>query len=217
MTARALDVEVVSDVVCPWCFIGKRHLEKALEAFPARADVRVRWRPFELNPGLPKEGADRMTYHAAKFGGPAGLAAVYARVTAFAGKAGLELALDRIRRQPNTFDAHRLMAWAEPQGRQGELAEALFRAFFQEARDVGDSSVLAEIAGAAGLDAGRARRLLGSGEGVAELRDEEQRVRGLGIRAVPTFVVDGRLMLTGAEPPEVLLQALEEAFGSKAP
>jgi predicted DsbA family dithiol-disulfide isomerase len=207
----SITLDVVSDVVCPWCFIGKRRMEKALEAFPGAAGVQVRWRPFQLNPGLPQEGVERRPLHLAKFGGEANLKAAYARVAAVGEEEGIPFAQDKIQKQPNTANAHRLLGWAYPSGKQSDLAESLFRAFFCEGLDIGDRRVLAERAGRMGMDAGRALSFLNGGEGIEELKDEEAAYRRMGIRAVPTFILNNRLMLTGAEAPEVILGALEEA------
>ncbi len=205
-----LNVDVVSDVVCPWCFIGKRRLEKALRSLARPGDVRVRWRPFELNPGLPKEGVERKPFHEAKFGGKINLEAAYARVTAIGAEEGIAFAQDRIQRQPNTLDAHRLLGWAFAQGKQDALAESLFLAFFCEGLDVGDFRVLADRAALSGLDAAQALSFLKSGEGTVETREEETLFRQGGIRSVPTFLFNNRIALTGAETPDVILAALEE-------
>lgn len=206
-----ISLDVVSDVVCPWCFIGKRRLERALASFPRAAEVAVRWRPFELNPGIPKAGLERRAFHVAKFGGEERLKEAYARVSAIGEEEGIAFAQDRILKQPNTADAHRLLSWAYPLGKQSELAESLFRAFFCEGLDVGDVRVLADRAAEAGLDGGRALAFLKSGDGVEETKAEMAGTRRMGVRAVPTFIFNNRLVLTGAETPEVILGALEEA------
>ena len=206
-----LVIDVVSDVVCPWCFIGKRHLEAALAGLPAAAGAKVRWHPFELNPDLPAEGVDRKGYLEAKFGGPARAAEIYARVREAGVRAGLDFDFDAIVRQPNTRDAHRLIAWAQSRGDAGPLVERLFRAYFQEGRYVGDRDTLAALAAEAGFDAEAARVWLESGLGADEIADAEARVRALGISGVPFFIFDGRVGLSGAQPREAMREAIAQA------
>jgi predicted DsbA family dithiol-disulfide isomerase len=207
-----IEIDVVSDVVCPWCFIGKRRLERALESF--KGETAVRWRAFELNPGIPQEGVDRRPFHLAKFGGEANLKAAYARVADIGREEGIPFAQDKIERQPNTTDAHRLLAWALPQGKTSPLAESLFLAFFCEGLDVGDRQVLAKRAALAGLDAAGALAFLNSGKGAEEVKEEQARYRRSGVRAVPTFIFNNRLTLTGAETPDTILEALKESAGT---
>ena len=206
-----LVIDVVSDVVCPWCFIGKRHLEAALAGLPAAAGAKVRWHPFELNPDLPAEGVDRKGYLEAKFGGPARAAEIYARVHEAGVRAGLDFDFDAIVRQPNTRDAHRLIAWAQSRGDAGPLVERLFRAYFQEGRYVGDRDTLAALAAEAGFDAEAARVWLESGLGADEIADAEVRARALGISGVPFFIFDGRVGLSGAQPREAMREAIAQA------
>jgi predicted DsbA family dithiol-disulfide isomerase len=206
-----LSIDVVSDVVCPWCFIGKRHLEAALAGLPGAAGATVRWHPFELNPDLPAEGVDRKVYLDAKFGGPARAAEIYARVREAGARAGLAFDFDAIARQPNTRDAHRLIAWAQSRGDAGPLVERLFRAYFQEGRYVGDRDTLAALAAEAGFDAEAARVWLESGLGADEIADAEVRARALGISGVPFFIFDGRVGLSGAQPPESMREAIAQA------
>ncbi len=208
------DIDVVSDVVCPWCYIGKRRLESALaslaDAEPSFTP-RVRWHPFQLNPELPREGVDRQRYLEAKFGGPARAAEIYARVTAAGASAGLALAFDRIERQPNTLDTHRLIAWAQSQGDANVLVERLFAAYFVEGRSIGESAVLAAIAGEAGLDADAARAFLAGDSLRDEVAGMDQRARELGIGGVPFFIFAHRIAVSGAHEPDVLLKAIAQA------
>ena len=206
-----LVIDVVSDVVCPWCFIGKRHLEAALAGLPAAAGATVRWHPFELNPDLPAEGVDRKSYLEAKFGGPGRAAEIYARVREAGVRAGLDFDFDAIVRQPNTRDAHRLIAWAQSRGDAGPLVERLFRAYFQEGRYVGDRDTLVALAAEAGFDAEAARAWLESGLGADEITDAEARLRALGISGVPFFIFDGRVGLSGAQPREAMREAIAQA------
>ena len=212
-----LTVDVVSDVVCPWCFIGKRHLETALAALQAREPglaPAIRWHPFQLNPDIPPDGVDRRAYLDAKFGGAARADTIYARVRAAGEAAGLPLALNAIRRQPNTRDAHRLIAWA--QGRDGgsdasALVERLFRAYFTEGRDIGDRDELARLAADAGIDAVAARELLDSSRLNAEIDAANERAHALGIGGVPFIIFDGKAAVSGAQPPDVLQDAIAAA------
>jgi predicted DsbA family dithiol-disulfide isomerase len=206
-------IDVVSDVVCPWCYIGKRHLEAAIAQLPADQRPVVRWHPFQLNPDLPRAGIGRRSYLEEKFGGPERAAQIYERVKAAGRVAGLELDFDRIERQPNTLDAHRLIAWAQAEGGgdADALVEALFRAYFVEGRYVGDREVLAEIAGEAGYDAARARELLGDETGIAEIAEMDQHARQMGISGVPFFVFNQRVGVSGAQGGPALLEALAQS------
>ena len=212
----ALTVDVISDVVCPWCYIGKRRLETALATLSAReTDMRteVRWHPFQLNPDVPKSGVDRRAYLEAKFGGARRAGEIYARVQAAAQTVGLALDFDRIARQPNTLAAHRLIAWAqglEPRS-VDTLIERLFRAYFVEGRDIGDAGELAALAGAAGYDATAARALLDSSQFEAEVAAADRRAREVGIGGVPFFIFDGKVAVSGAQEPATLLEAIASA------
>jgi len=211
-----LVIDVVSDVVCPWCFIGKRHLEAALAGLPEAAGAIVRWHPFELNPDLPTEGVDRKGYLEAKFGGPARAAEIYGRVRDAGARAGIDFDFDAIARQPNTRDAHRLIAWAQEQDGADGLVERLFRAYFLDGRHVGDREVLAAIAGEAGLDAGAALAYLASGQGADAVAALDRRARELGIEGVPFFIFDQRVGVSGAQEPETLLAAIGESVARDA-
>jgi len=212
----ALTVDVVSDVVCPWCYIGKRRLEAALAELTRREPelaATVRWHPFQLNPDLPREGVDRLSYLTAKFGGAARADQIYERVRAAGRDAGLQLALDAIVRQPNTLDAHRLIAWAQSHGEHdaGDLVERLFRAYFVEGRLVGDRDELARIAGEAGYDVAQAREFLESEALHEEVAHADERARAMGIQGVPFFIFDGRVALSGAHEPATMLDAIRQA------
>jgi predicted DsbA family dithiol-disulfide isomerase len=197
-------IEVVSDVVCPWCFIGKRRLTKALALLDNPA-VEVHWKPFELNPGAPKAGMDRAEYRARKFGSAAHARQLEERVAAVAASEGLDMAFDRIARVPNTFDAHRLIWLAGRQGVQDAVVEALFRAYFLDAEDVGDPAVLDRVASTHGLK-------LEADTGAESVRAEEQRARARGIDGVPAFFVAGQHLASGAQPPELLASLLAAAW-----
>ena len=211
----ALTIDVISDVVCPWCYIGRRRLGGALAQFAAEAPrVRplVSWHPFQLNPDLPRAGIDRQLYLANKFGGARSAAEIYARVLAAGKSVGIDFALDKIARQPNTLDAHRLISWAQAQGSAEEVVERLFRAYFLEGRFVGDRDVLATVAGEAGLSAEAAHAHLASDEGAATIAEMDRRVRELGVSGVPFFIFGGKLAVSGAHEPRVLARAMAQAL-----
>jgi predicted DsbA family dithiol-disulfide isomerase len=208
-----LSIDVVSDVVCPWCFIGKRRLAAALAQVGSRGGLArpvATWQPFELNPDLPREGVDRRDYLDAKFGGRARAAQIYERVRVVGASVGIEFAFDRISRQPNTLDAHRLIAWAQARGDAEPLVERLFRAYFVEGRSIGEQDVLADIAAEAGLDRSEARAMLRTGDGEAAVRAAIRRFVELGVSGVPFFIFGNRVAVSGAQEPQVLLEALGE-------
>lgn len=208
---NVLVVDVVSDVVCPWCFIGKRHLEAALAQHPEGATATVRWHPFELNPDLPAAGVPRKDYLERKFGGPQRAAQIYARVREAGAQAGIAFDFDRIATQPNTRDAHRLIAWTQASGDAGALVERLFRGYFLEGRNIADTDTLVELAVEAGGDREATRAWLASGRGSAEIAQAETRARELGITGVPFFIFDGKVGLSGAHPPGALIEAIAQA------
>ena len=213
-TTSPLSIDIVSDVVCPWCYIGKRRLEAALARRPSDAvPVQVRWLAFQLNPDIPTDGVDRRSYLEQKFGGPERAKQIYARVKAAGDEVGIPFDFERIVRQPNTVTAHRLIAWAQDVDLTASdaLIERLFRAYFIEGIDIGDIDTLARLAGEAGFDETAARAWLASDAGRKEIEAEEQRARALGVTGVPFFVFNQRLAVSGAQPPEVLLGAMEQA------
>jgi predicted DsbA family dithiol-disulfide isomerase len=211
-SAPDLTVDVVSDVVCPWCWIGKRRLEMAL-AQRDRTDVPVLWHAFQLNPNLPAEGVERAGYLERKFGGAERAREIYARVTDAGREVGLAFDFDRIERQPNTLDAHRLIAWAQQRDPKAinALLERLFAAYFTEGVDIGKPDELARLAGEAGYDRGEAAKLLAGDTGRREVTAAEEQARRLGITGVPLFIFNQRLAVSGAQPPEVLLDAMAQA------
>jgi predicted DsbA family dithiol-disulfide isomerase len=216
---RALSIDVVSDVVCPWCFIGKRRLEAALAQLGSEGGSMrpvVTWQPFELNPDLPREGIDRRDYLDAKFGGRERAAQIYERVRAAGASVGIAFAFDRITRQPNTLDAHRLIAWAQARGDAEPLIERLFRAYFLEGRPIGEQRELAEIAAESGLDRAAARTVLGTGEGEQAVREAIHRFVDLGVDGVPFFILGNKVAVSGAQEPRILLDAIHEAARPEA-
>ena len=192
--APMITIDIVMDPVCPWCWIGERRLARALAQSGQAATLRRR--PFMLNPNMPPEGEDRRAHHLAKFGGEEAMRRIYAQMTAAAQAEGLQPDLDRIARQPNTLDAHRLLRWGETA--QDDLAERIFRAFFTEGRDIGDRAVLAAIAGEAGLDAAAARAFLDSGEGADAIRAEAASASDAGVTGVPFFIINDQFAAPGA-------------------
>ncbi|MCE3224373.1 MAG: putative thiol oxidoreductase, DsbA family, FrnE subfamily [Nitrospira sp.] len=206
-----LSIEVYSDVVCPWCYIGKRRLEQALETLKSREATRVIWRPFQLNPTMSKSGMDRRVYLEAKFGGPDEMKAIQDRVAAVGASVSVEFAFDRIARTPNTLDAHRLIWFAQQQDRQDKVVEELFHGYFTEGVNIGEAAMLASLADRAGLDRDKVSRLLQSEEGVDAVRQEEARGHQLGIRGVPFFVLNGKSTVSGAQPVETFVSEIERA------
>jgi predicted DsbA family dithiol-disulfide isomerase len=214
---EVIAIDVVSDVVCPWCYIGKRKLEAALGELAAQdpaAEPAVRWHPFQLNPDLPPQGIPRSSYLRAKFGGESRAADIYARVKAVGAEVGIAFDFDRIEVQPNTLPAHRLIAWVQEHadvGVTGDLVERLFQAYFMQGRAIGEPEVLAQIASEAGLEVGAARAMLASSEGLAAVSAEDREARSVGINGVPFFIFNGSTAVSGAHDPKTLLEAIAKA------
>ena len=202
---------VVSDLVCPWCYIGKRRLEAALHDLPPGADSAVSWHPFQLNPGMPPEGMDRNEYRLRKFGDPERCRGLDAQLTEVGKSVGIDFRFDLQSTIPNTFDSHRVIWLAGRLGVQDAVMEAFFRAYFCEGVNFSERARLVKVAVAAGLEAARIERLLGSEEGTAQVQAEEQEVKDFGVSAVPLFIIQDRIAVSGAQPPEVLLQAFDQA------
>ncbi|MDR4470443.1 MAG: DsbA family oxidoreductase [Nitrospira sp.] len=210
MSELNLQIEVYSDVICPWCYVGKRRLERALASWNGSLPPKIHWRPFELNPTMPREGIDRRRYLEAKFGGASAARAIYDQVTAAGAAERIPFAFDRIQSTPNTFTAHRLIWWAGQHGKQDKTVETLFRRYFLEGGDIGLSSALASIAAEAGLDRVATESFLESSDGVEKVKEEEETGRRLGIRGVPYFVFNGSHALSGAQPPEQFVATFRE-------
>jgi predicted DsbA family dithiol-disulfide isomerase len=202
-------LDIFSDPVCPWCYIGKAHLDRALQAVPDHP-LAIRWLPFMLNPEMPEGGMDRRAYLDAKFGGRDAALEAYRPVVEQAEAAGLPLNLDGIEVTPNTRDAQRLIHWAELEGCQTAVVSALFEAYFVHGRDIGDAETLADIADASGLDASLVLRLLKSGSDVAEIGQRDAAAREMGVTAAPTFIVAGKHAVPGAQPPELWSRVIAE-------
>jgi predicted DsbA family dithiol-disulfide isomerase len=203
-------LEIFSDTVCPWCYIGKRRLERALRLRPQPGLVR-RWRAFQLNPGLPASGMDRRQYMIAKFGSLERAQRLYEAVSRVGAQEGIRFDFDQIARTPNTVRSHRLLYAAAEQDKQPELLELIFRAYFTEGRDIGDPDVLAELAGLAGLPGAAIADALVEGGRLDSAMTEDLQSRRIGINGVPFFVFNGRFGLSGAQEPEALLNMLDLA------
>lgn len=207
-----VSVDIYSDVVCPWCYIGKRKLEQALLRLGKQnIAVKPNWRAFQLNPDMPAAGMARKDYVASKFGGPERAAQIYARVAAVGNEVGIPFQFEKIERQPNTINAHRLIRYSGDKDKQDEVVEALFRAFFLERRDIGAVDSLSDIAAAAGLDRGEVYTYLASTQGAEAAQQEDTVARQLGITGVPFFVFAGKYAVSGAQDSDVLLQAYQQA------
>jgi predicted DsbA family dithiol-disulfide isomerase len=211
---QVLTIDIVSDVVCPWCYVGEKRLEAALadEAGP----VAVRWRPYQLDPTIPEAGLDRAEYMAKKFGNSGRLQSVHDNLTRLGAELGLPFAFDKIKRSPNTLDAHRLIRWAATAGVQAEVVDRLFKAFFVEGRDVGDRKVLVELSGECGLDAGQVEKALAEGADADLVREEIEEAQTMGVSGVPFFIFGGRVGVPGAAEPSVLRQAIAQARAAMA-
>ena len=206
---QTIKLDIMSDPICPWCYIGKAHLDRALESEPDHPFA-IEWHPFQLNPDMPAEGMDRRAYLEGKFGGKEGAVRAYAPVVEHAEKAGLKINFEAMQRTPNTLNAHRLIHWAGIEGRQTAAVSALFKAYFVDARDIGDAEVLADIADGIEMDASVVTRLLATDEDMEGIRKRDAHSREMGINSVPTFIVGGRHAVPGAEPPELWKKVLAE-------
>lgn len=207
-----LAIDIYSDVICPWCFIGKRRMEKGLAGLAAA----VRWHPFELNPDMPREGVERRAYRTKKFGSWERSLELDAQVgRAFAGE-GRAFNAEKMTRTPNTFDVHRIVWLAGEKGVQGAVVEALFTAYFSDGRDLSDRASLASVAVEGGLDAKGVNELLAGDRGAAEVRQWEQKGQRLGISGVPFFVINGAVALSGAQQPDMFRAAIEQETAAGA-
>ncbi len=196
-----MHIDIVSDVICPWCFIGKRRLDRALDARPDLA-ASITWRAFQLNPDMPDEGMPRQAYLAAKFGSPGHAARIYATIAQAGAGENIDFAFDRIRRTPSSRAAHRLIRFATLQGDADPVVEGLFGAYFEQGRDIGNPAILADIAAEAGHERQDAARFLAGAAALDEVLTEDRSARRLGISGVPCFIVDGGYAISGAQEPE---------------
>lgn len=209
-----LIVDIVSDVVCPWCFIGKKRIEKALALIPD-IPVELRFRPYFLNDWIPREGISREDYLTRKFGGVDRYKGIAQRVATAAAEEGLVYAMDKIARQPNTLDAHRLILWAEVIGKNAEMKQRLMDIYFTEGGDLTDKTVLAQAAADIGLDRNEIAQWLDSDKDVALITQEAEAAKAAGIEGVPTFIFGNLLATSGAQPPEYLADAIQRAVAER--
>jgi predicted DsbA family dithiol-disulfide isomerase len=216
-TSKSIRIDIVSDVVCPWCVIGFKQLGQALAQLGDEVDADLHWHPFELNPQMPPEGQDLREHLAQKYGTTAAQShAARERLTGIAKSLGVEFRFYDGMRVRNTFRAHQLLHWAGEQGRQTDLELALFDSYFSREEDVDDLDVLAAAAGRAGLDEELARAVVADGRYADSVREEQQFWLGKGINAVPSFILDGRHLIPGAQDPEVFVAALRRLVSEKA-
>ncbi len=202
-------LDIFSDPVCPWCLVGKANLDRALESHPEHPFA-IQWHPFQLNPTMPMEGVDKVTYLEERFGGSGKLAAINARLKEFAANAGVDLNPETPKRIPNTLNAHRLIHWAGLEGLQSLVVSALFRAYWKEGRDIGNLPVLADIAAGCGMDRDVTFRLLQSDADTDDIMARDADARAKGVSAVPTFLIAQQYVVSGAQPPDVWHKVISE-------
>ena len=208
-----IQLDIISDVICPWCYIGKRNLDRALQDLSAQATdqrVNIMWRPFQLDPQTPPEGYDRATQMQRKFGKDGGKQ-IYKNILAAANGCGINFAFDKISRTPNTLNAHRVLRWAASTGAQHQVAESLFAAYFEHGQDISDTDILLDIARDNAMDVPLVRQLLASDADMTETRNDDAAARDLGVSGVPAFLVGGKMLLVGAQEPAYLLKFLTRA------
>lgn len=203
-----MQIDIISDTVCPWCFIGKRRLEKAMSQRPDM-DFEIQWRPFQLNPDMPRDGMDRRQYLEAKFGGPEKAKQIYQHIEDAGRSEGIAFAYDKIERTPNTLDSHRLIKWAGTAGVQDAAVEVLFRKYFLEGGDIGDKGLLINAAKEIGMDADLVSGLLDGDADLEETKAEDTMARQMGVTGVPCFIIGRKYAVSGAQDPAVLVQAFD--------
>ena len=210
-----MQIDIVSDTVCPWCFIGKRKLERALEMRP-ETEFDVRWRAFRLDPTIPREGVDRKAYMRAKFGDSPRSSAMTEALLSAGAAANIAFAFDRIEKRPDTTDSHRLIRWAATTGKQDEVVERLFKAYFEEGHDIGNTEVLAAIADEAGMDAELVADLLANDSDRALVEREDALAHEMGISGVPTFIFANKYLISGAYDPDKLVRVIDKTLAEAA-
>jgi predicted DsbA family dithiol-disulfide isomerase len=210
-----MQIDVVSDTVCPWCFIGKRRLARALEMRP-EVEFDVHWRPYMLDPNVPRGGLDRRAYMKAKFGDGPNVQAMSEALRGTGLEEGIAFAFDQIERRPNTLDSHRLIRWAGTAGLQDAAVERLFAAYFLEGRDIGDAAVLEYLAADIGMESVQVAELLADDTDLAAVEREAKLAGEMGITGVPTFIFANRFVLSGAREPEVLVRVIDKALEEAA-
>lgn len=214
--AMGMQIDIVSDTICPWCFIGKRRLEAALAQRPD-LDPTITWHPFQLNPNTPVEGLSREEYMRQKFGGKDYPKGFGDSIRAAGATVDIDFGFERMARVPNTVRSHQLILWADEADKQDALVEALFRIYFLEARDIGDPEILIEAAAEVGMDADTVRSKFDRGDDDAIVRSRDEHVRGLGISGVPTFIINQKYALQGAQEPPAILQVLDKVAAEGEP
>ncbi len=202
-------LDIFSDPVCPWCYIGKANLDRALQDHPDHP-FSIQWHPFQLNPDMPADGMPKRSYLEAKFGGKPRVDAIHERLREVARAAGVDMDPDKPQRMPNTLDAHRLIHWAGIEGRQHAVKAALMRAYWAEGRDIGDPDTLADIAGENGMDRAATARLLASDADADDIAARDADARSKGVNSVPTFLIAQQYVLTGAQPPDLWAKVIAE-------
>jgi predicted DsbA family dithiol-disulfide isomerase len=209
-----MQIDIVSDTVCPWCFIGKRRIERAMALRP---DVKfdVTWRPYRLDPSIPREGVDRRAYLKAKFGDPPRTSAMGDAIRSEGASEGIAFAFDKIAKSPNTLDSHRLIRWAASAGVQNDVVDRLFQAYFLEGQDIGSSAVLSEVADNAGMDGDLVAKLLAGDADLESVEREAGLANEMGITGVPTFIFDSKFMISGAREAELLVRIIDKARTSE--
>lgn len=212
MESANLTIDVFSDTVCPWCFVGKRHLEQALAARPAIL-VDLHWQPFQLNPQMPEEGVDRKTYWREKFGSEERLRPMVERLQTMGASLNIDFQFDQIQRQPNTLKSHMLLMWSQAFGQQSNLKEKILSAFFEQGLDIGDPEVLISLAMQCGLDGQQAKDAMLDQSVLESVRSLDGQAREMGISSVPTFVFNREQGVSGAHPPEVLTELMDKLTG----
>ena len=212
MTAAPIRLDIFSDPVCPWCYVGKANLERALARHPDHPFT-IQWHPFQLNPDMPSEGVSKRAYLEEKFGGKARVDAVHERLREVARGAGVDMDPDKPQRMPNTLNAHRLIHWAGIEGVQQAVVDALMRAYWTEGRDIGDAGTLAAVAGENGMDREATLRLLQSDADADDIQARDQDARQKGVNAVPTFLIAQQYVVSGAQPTETWDKVIAELSG----
>lgn len=218
MIAKKITIDVVSDVVCPWCFVGRKRLEQALALNPD-LDATVNWRPFQLDPTIPAKGKDRQRYMQEKFGSSDRIFEVHQQLTELGGEVGIEFDFEAIQVSPNTLDAHRLIRWAAQAtpNVQDELVGILFSYYFEQGKDIGDRQILLEAAAEAGLDAAIVESLLPTDADVVGVRQEIDMASQVGVRGVPCFILDQKYAIMGAQSADVLADAIRQTADGYEP
>lgn len=210
-----MQIDVISDTICPWCYIGKRRLEQALSLRP-QMTFEVRWRPFQLDPSTPPEGVDRLEHLTRKFGSLDKLKPVQETLEQLGRDLGIPFAFDRITRTPNTLNSHRLIRWSHSLGLQDEMVEGLFRAYFVEGQDIGNTAVLARIGDAIGMDGELVEELLNSDADIESVTQQDSMARKFGVQGVPSFLIGGRSLIMGAEDAQTLADMIDRVLSSDA-